>query len=167
MQIEREVLSAAHLSVHAWTAAPCQPAQRRVVHRRRAGASPCLSVPLASCLSCSRTCCEQPTNCHGTVPGTRVTDVSAGWWLMKISWKTSIGHILWRASHDSLCLLSCQRPLDPHYQAAQIPVNVQARPCNEPKAPYSDDCSVIDTFSTQWRQDCLLISRLLLLLVFQ
>lgn len=46
---------------------------------------------LPSCLSSSKTCCEQLTNCHGTVPSTPVTDVSAGWWLMKISWKTSIG----------------------------------------------------------------------------
>lgn len=38
-----------------------------------------------------KTCCERLTNCHGTVPSTPATDVSAGWWLMKISWKTSIG----------------------------------------------------------------------------
>lgn len=38
-----------------------------------------------------KTCCEQLTNCHGTVPSTPATDVSAGWWLMKISWKTSMG----------------------------------------------------------------------------
>lgn len=51
----------------------------------------CLSALLASCLSSSRTCCEPLTNCHETVPSTPVTDVSAGWLLMKISWKTSIG----------------------------------------------------------------------------
>lgn len=51
----------------------------------------CLSALLASCLSSSRTCCKRLTNCHETVPSTPVTDVSAGWLLMKISWKTSIG----------------------------------------------------------------------------
>lgn len=49
------------------------------------------SALLTSCLSSSRTCCEQLTNCHGTVPSTPLTDVSAGWRLMKIDWKTSIG----------------------------------------------------------------------------
>lgn len=46
---------------------------------------------LVSCLSSSTTCCSRLTNCHGTVPSTPVTDVSAGWLLMKIGWKTSIG----------------------------------------------------------------------------
>lgn len=49
----------------------------------RCGAMP--SAPLASCLSSSKTCCEQLTNCHEMMPSTPVTDVSAGWWLMKIS----------------------------------------------------------------------------------
>lgn len=49
------------------------------------------SALLVSCLSSSTTCCSQLTNCHGTVPSTPVTDVSAGWLLMKIGWKTSIG----------------------------------------------------------------------------
>lgn len=53
------------------------------------------SALLTSCLSSSRTCCEQLTNCHGTMPNTPLTDVSAGWRLMKIDWKTSIGLFSW------------------------------------------------------------------------
>lgn len=49
------------------------------------------SALLGFCLSSSTTCCRELTNCHGTVPSTPVTDVWAGWLLMKIGSVTSIG----------------------------------------------------------------------------
>lgn len=68
--------------------------QLKLVHLFFCSQQAAVCMPSAlpvSCLSSSTTCCSQLTNCHGTVPSTPVTDVSAGWLLMKIGWKTSIG----------------------------------------------------------------------------